>query len=34
MYVVRGGRVKAVAVTRATSRKTVRRQLRTAGLLH
>ena len=33
VYVVRHRRVKAVAVTKAKSRKTIRRQLKTAGLI-
>ncbi len=33
VYVVRRGRVKAVAVTKAKSRKVIRRQLGIAGLL-
>ena len=33
VYVVRYRRVKAVAVTKATRRKTIRRQLKVAGLL-
>ena len=32
VYVLRGGRVRAVAVTTARSRKAVRRYLRAAGL--